>query len=160
MNTNKVAYWVAVGALALGLNGEYRHGSFESLHRFADRTGSALCRVSTQTERTLAFARVLMSGDAAAANTLVASMDEARTAQAQGDMVRYQARVQAIIARDSVRDSIRNQIRDQIRAQADVLRAQAETRRAEIERIRWTVQSQNGSSATRNRSVTISCPEM
>jgi hypothetical protein len=152
MNTNKAAYWIALGALALGLTSEYQHGNFASLHRLADRGGSIVCRISTQAQRTLAFARVLMSRDGASARNLVASLDEANTARVRSEMQRDQARIQATLVRD--------QIRDQARVRADVPRAQAEIRRAEIEQIRWSVQSQNGSAATRNRSVTIVCPKM
>ena len=152
MNTNKVAYWIALGTLALGFTGEYQHGNFASLHRLADRGGSIACRIATQAQRTLAFARVLMSSDGAAARNLVASIDEANSARIQDETQRDQARMQATLVRD--------QIRDQARARADVLRAQAEIRRAEIEQIRWSVRSQNGSAAIRNRSVTIICPKM
>jgi hypothetical protein len=46
MNTNKAAYWIAVGVLALGLNSEYRHGNFAALHRVAERADSAFCWVA------------------------------------------------------------------------------------------------------------------
>ena len=39
MNTNKAAYWIALGVLALGLNSEYQHGRFVALHRVAGRAG-------------------------------------------------------------------------------------------------------------------------
>jgi len=152
MNTNKVAYWIALGALALGLASEYQHGNFASLHRLADRSGSIVCKIATHAQRTLAFASVLMSRDGTSARNLVASIDEANTARVQGEIQRDQARVQATLVRD--------QIRDQARARADILRAQADMRRAEIEQVRWSVRSQNGSAATRNRSVTIACPKM
>lgn len=152
MNTNKAAYWIALGTLALGFTGEYQHGNFASLHRLADRGGSIACRIATQAQRTLAFARVLMSSDGAAARNLVASIDEANSARIQDETQRDQARMQATL--------VRGQIRDQARARADVLRAQAEIRRAEIEQIRWSARSQNGSAAIRNRSVTIICPKM
>ena len=70
MNTNKVAYWIALGALALGLASEYQHGNFASLHRLADRSGSIVCKIATQAQRTLAFASVLMSRDGTSARNL------------------------------------------------------------------------------------------
>ena len=56
MDTNKVAYWVALGVLALGLNSEYRHGNFVALHQAVERADFAMCGVTTRAERTLAAA--------------------------------------------------------------------------------------------------------
>jgi hypothetical protein len=53
MDTNKAAYWVALGVLALGLNSEYQHGNFAALHQVAERTSSTLCRISTRAAQTL-----------------------------------------------------------------------------------------------------------
>jgi hypothetical protein len=63
MDTNKAAYWIALGVLALGLNSEYRHGSFVALHRVSEYAGSALCRMATRAEQTVAVARVLVRGE-------------------------------------------------------------------------------------------------
>ncbi len=48
MDVNKAVYWIAAGVLVLGLNSEYRHGGFASLHRVAQKTGSVLCRATTR----------------------------------------------------------------------------------------------------------------
>ncbi|MGA7077254.1 MAG: hypothetical protein WBY61_00940 [Terriglobales bacterium] len=56
MDTNKVAYWVALGVLALGLNSEYRHGNFVALHQAVERADFAMCGVTTRADRTLAAA--------------------------------------------------------------------------------------------------------
>lgn len=56
MDTNKAAYWIAVGVLALGLNSEYLKGNFVVLHRVAARADAALCGISARAERTFAVA--------------------------------------------------------------------------------------------------------
>ena len=63
MDTNKAAYWIALGVFALGLNSEYQHGSFVALHRVAEHASSAVCRMATRAEQTLAVARVLARGE-------------------------------------------------------------------------------------------------
>jgi len=133
MNANKAAYWIAVAALALGLNSEYREGNFVGLHRVADRAGSVLCRLTTRAEQTLAVAqlKLLTTPEEDLPNTLRASADAYEMAQASAEIVREQSqsREEAELFRDEVRD----RMRDEIRAQADVIRAQAKIRRAEIE---------------------------
>ena len=59
MDTNKAAYWIALGVFALALNGEYRHGRFVPLHRVSEFAASALCRMAAHAEQTLAVARVV-----------------------------------------------------------------------------------------------------
>jgi hypothetical protein len=151
MNTNKAAYWVAVGALALGLNSEYRHGNFVPLHRIAGHAGAALCRVTTRAAKTLAVARFLTSPKVGLPDNLVASAGEADRAQARAEMLGERGREDAAILRDGIRD----QVRDKIRAYADVIRARAEVQRAEIEvrtrsQFRFLDVSDNG--------VTVFCP--
>ena len=92
MNTNKAAYWIALGVLALGLNSEYRHGNFVALHRVADRAGAVLCRMATRAEQTLAVATVLTSRRGFPVDNLLASADRAEMARAQGELLRDQAR--------------------------------------------------------------------
>ena len=51
MDTNKAAYWIALGVFALALNGEYRHGRFVPLHRVSEFAASALCRMAAHAEQ-------------------------------------------------------------------------------------------------------------
>jgi hypothetical protein len=160
MNANKAAYWIAVGALALGLNSEYRQGNFAPLHRVADRAGSVLCRVTTRAEQTLAMAKLRTSAEASLSDALVASADAAEMAQARAEMLREQnrSREDAARLRDETRDGLRDRVRDEVRAQADVIRAQVEMRRAEIE-IQLRTRSPFTLASAGNRDLMAFCPK-
>jgi hypothetical protein len=155
MDTNKAAYWIALGVLALGLNSEYQQGHFVTLHRVAGRAGSVLCRLSTRAEQTLASARVLTSHEGFQVDTLLASADRSEQVRDQSELLREQARDAA----EQVREAVREQVRDQIRAQADVIRAQAEIRRAEIEQFRSRTRSEVRFARTVSRRVMVTCPK-
>ena len=155
MNTNKAAYWIALGVLALGLNSEYQHGRFVALHRVASRAGAVACRMATRAEQTLAVATALVSRRGLPVDNLLASADRAEMARAQGELLRDQARERVELLRDRVRE----QVRDEIRARADVIRAQAEMQRAEIEQMRWRTSSQFSLTRTADRRVTAVCPK-
>jgi hypothetical protein len=146
MDTNKAAYWIALGVLALGLNSEYQHGSV-ALHRVAEHTGSALCRMATRAEETLAVARALTSRERFQADGLSAATGGAEMARAQEELLRDQARDEAEL------------LRDRVLAQADLIRAQVETQRAEIEQTRIRVRSQFGLARAVDRRVTVVCPK-
>ncbi len=156
MNTNKAAYWIAVGALALGLNSEYRHGNFAELHRIADRAGATLCQIATSAGNTLAVAKLFASPDSNLPDAMVASADETQMSGARAEMLREQNRSR----RDAelVRDEVRDRVREQIRAQADVIRAQAEVQRAEAE-IQHRTRSQFEFANAINRDVAVFCPK-
>ena len=151
MDTNKAAYWIALGVLALGLNSEYRHGSFVPLHRVSEFAGSALCRMAARAEQTLAVARVLTSRERFPVDGLVAATGGAEISRAQGELLRDQARDEAELLRD--------RLREEVQAQADVIRAQAETQRAEVEQIRLRIRSQFRIARTVDRRVTVICPK-
>lgn len=151
MDTNKAAYWIALGVLALGLNSEYRHGSLVAVHRVAERAGSVLCRISTRAEQSLAVALGMTNRGTFRAGDLLAANEGTEMARAQAEMVREQTRARA--------EMVRERVRDEIRAQADVIREQAEMERAQIEQIRWRTASQIGLARTANRRVTVVCPK-
>ena len=151
MDTNKAAYWIALGVLALGLNSEYRHGSFVAVHRVAERAGSVLCRISTRAEQSLAVALGMTNREKFPADDLLAANEGKEMARAEAEMVREQARARA--------EMVRERVRDEIRAQAEVIREQAEMERAQIEQIRWRTASQIGLVRTANRRVTVVCPK-
>jgi hypothetical protein len=155
MDTNKAAYWIALGVLALGLNSEYQQGHFPVLHRVADRAGSVLCRISTRAEQTLAMATGPTSRERFQVDSLLASADRGEMAREQAEALREQARDAA----EQVREAVREQVRDQIRAQADVIRAQAEMRRAELEQFRSRTQSEVRFARTVSRRVMVTCPK-
>ena len=127
MNTNTAAYWIALGVLALGLNSEYQHGHFATLHQAAGRAGSVICQISSRAEQTLAVATGLVVRRAAPEDVL-ATLQEPELARAQAEMIREEARAQA--------ESVREQVRNEMRAQRDVLRAQADLRRAQMDQLR------------------------
>src|SRR5271168_1740504 len=140
MDTNKAAYWIALGALTLGLNSEYRHGDFVRLHRVAARADSVLCRIAVRAEETIAVA----TGNWGRRE--FNSADRVEMARAQAEMLRERARDEAELFRDTVQqrvqETVRETVRDQVRAQAAGMRARAEMQRAEIEQIRWRTASQ------------------
>jgi|SRR5271166_237011 len=177
MNTNKAAYWIALGVLALGLNSEYQQGRFEALHRIAGRADSALCQISMRAKDTLALARILRGREDLPADNLLASADQAEMARDQAEMLSEQAQDQAEILSDTVGERVRERVRErvqekvregirervldqvnaQIHAQADLIRAQAEIQRAEIE-IRRRADSQVRFALTADRHVRAVCP--
>ena len=150
MDTNKAAYWVALGVLALGLNSEYQHGNFVTLHRVAERTSATLCQVSTRAEQTL-MALGITSRDQFPVDGLLAASDRAEMTRDEAQLVREQARARA--------EMVRERVRDEIRAQADVFRVQAEIQRAQIEQIRWRTVSQVRLSRADNHRVMVVCPK-
>ncbi len=154
MDTNKAAYWIALGVLVLGLNSEYQHGRFVALHRVVERADSALCRITARAEQTLAFARAQKGREGVPVDDLVAEADVAEMTRAEGELLREQARDEAELLRDTVRE----QVSGEIRAQADAIRAQAEMRRAEVEQIKFGVRRQFRMARTVNRRVTAVCP--
>ena len=156
MNSNKAAYWIAAGVLALGLNSEYRQGNFAALHRIADRAGSAICGITTRARKTLEVAKFLTSPEEGLPGTLVASADEVDMARSHSEMLRERSRSreEATLFRDGVRD----RVRDQIRAQADVIRARAEIQRAEIE-IQLRTHSPFTFANMSTRELTVLCPK-
>ena len=151
MDTNKASYWIALGVLALGLNSEYQHGSFVALHRVAEHAGSALCRMATRAEQTVAVARVFTSRERFTVDDLLAASDRAEMARAQVELLRDQARDEAELLRD--------RLREEVQAQADVIRAQAETQRAEVEQIRLRMRSQFRLARMVDRRVVVVCPK-
>jgi DNA-binding PucR family transcriptional regulator len=151
MDTNKAAYWIAVGVLALGLNSEYRYGGFVAVHRVAERAGSVLCRISTRAEQSLAVALGMTNRENLRAGDLLAADEGTEMARAEAEVAREQARARA--------DMMRERVRDEIRAQADVIREQAEMERAQIEQMRWRTASQVGLARTANRRVMVVCPK-
>jgi hypothetical protein len=150
MDTNKAAYWVALGVLALGLTSEYQRGNFATLHRVAERTAATLCQVSTRAEQTL-VALGITSREQFPADGLLAARDRAEMTRDEAQLVREQARASA--------EMVRDRVRDEFRAQADAIRAQADIQRAQIEQIRWRAVSQVRLSRADNHRVMVICPK-
>lgn len=155
MNTDKAAYWIALGVLALGLNSEYRQGDFVTLHRVADRAESLLCRISTRAGETLALARLVVARPEYAPANLLAATSRAETARLQAEMLREQTQDEA----ELIRDRIREHVRDEIRARADVVRDEGEMQRAKIEQLRWSARSKIRLARTDDRRVMVVCPK-
>jgi hypothetical protein len=150
MDTNKAAYWVALGVLALGLNSEYQHGNFATLHQVTERAGPTLCRISTRTEQTL-MALGITSREEFPVEGLLAASDRAEMTRDEAELVREQARARA--------EMVRERVRDEIRAQADVILAQADMRRAQMEQMRWRTVSQIRLVRADNHRVMVVCPK-
>ena len=147
MDTNKAAYWIALGVFALGLNSEYQHGRFVALHRVSEHAGSTLCRMATRAEQTLAVARVLASRERFPVDGLSAATGGAEMAPGQDELLRDQVRDEAEL------------LRDRVLGQADVIRAQAEVQRAEVEPIRLRMRSRFRIARAVDRRVAVVCPK-
>lgn len=145
MNTDKAAYWIALGVLVLGLSSEYRHGNFVALHRVAERTGFLLCRIATRAEQTLAVARVLTSRGGFPVDSALVSASRVEMARAQAELLRGQAWDEAELLRDEIR--------------GDEIRAQAEMRRTEVEQIRFRARSEFRLARAANHRVMVVCPK-
>jgi hypothetical protein len=125
MDMNKVIYFVAAGVLALGLQSEYKQGSFPALHRVAEQADCLMSRVAVDAERTLVMAigrtpasstfRSSSLQRSLAAETLATSTTAAEMSRMQAEMMREKARSQA--------ECVRETVREQVRAQAEVRRA-------------------------------------
>jgi hypothetical protein len=152
MDTNKAAYWIAVGVLALGLSSEYQHGRFATLHRIAERADLALCRISGHAEEALAAARLLTMRDGSAADSLLASTGAAEMARDHSEWLRDEAREEIELVRDRVQENVGDRIREQIRAQGEM-------RRVEIEQIYLRTRSQVQMAHMVNRRVMVVCPK-
>ncbi len=149
MDTNRAAYWVALGVLALGLNSEYQHGNFVTLHQVAERAGSTVCQISTRAEQMLMALGITGREDFPAGDLLAS--DKTEMMRNEVELVREQAR-------DSS-EMVRERVRDEIRAQADVVRARAEIGRAQIEQMRWRTVSQIRLMRADNHRVMVVCPK-
>jgi len=147
MDTNKVAYWVALGVLALGLNSEYRQGRFVALHQAVERADLALCEASARAERTLAEAIGVTGRPEFAGEARAASASRLADVRIQSELLREQARDQA------------EMVRDEIRAQAEVMRAQAEMQSGEMERIRSRALSEFQFVGRGDHDMTVLCPK-
>jgi hypothetical protein len=151
MDTNKAAYWIALGVLALALNIEYQHGRFAGLHRVSEYAGSTFCRMVARAEQTLAVATVLARGERFPVDGLLAGSGGDETARAQEELLRDQARDEA--------EGLRDRLREEVQAQADAIRAHAEVQRADVEQIRLRMRSQYRIARTVDRRVTVVCPK-
>jgi hypothetical protein len=147
MDTNKAAYWIALGVLALGLNSEYLKGNFVTLHRVADRAGAELCRISTRAEEAMLLATGVTSRRGILPDDVLAVADRGEMGREQADMIREQAEL------------VREQVRNEMLAQREVLRARAGMRRAEIEQIRLRTRSDLRLATGTGRRVAVLCPK-
>jgi hypothetical protein len=147
MDTNKVAYWVALGVLVLGLNSEYRQGHFLALHQVTERADLVLCGATARVERSL-VAAIGVTGTAE-------FMAEARSASAKR---LADVRVQSELLREQARDQA-EMVRDEIGAQAEVMRAEAEMRRADMQRVRARTRSEFQFVDAGDHDMTVLCPK-
>jgi len=109
---NKAWYWLAVGVLALGLNGYYQDGGLQGLHRLANCAENRLVEARMQFGQMAPLAEVAMAGPARlrcerSAPASVVAVSPNIPAQAQARLAHLQerlgemqaARVQARMAR-------------------------------------------------------------
>ena len=146
VDVNKAVYWIAVGVLALGLNREYQHGGFASLHRVAEKTGSVLCRATARAEETLAVATGRRTRSEFAVDRLLASTEAAEALRDRSEFLREQAQDEAEF------------VRAQVRAQAEAIREQAEMKRAEIRQIRQLSRVRVRLASAPSRQRVVVCP--
>ena len=140
MNTPKAAYWFALALFAVACHSEYQRGAFPALHRAANSAGATVCRLTTNAERTVAMARLLIGRPAPSTDELLAGLDARQMATARlpedaAEMAREEAQDRAEMLREQGRD------RALVRAQAEIVRTQTEMRRAQIRKMRVLSQS-------------------
>ncbi len=162
MNTNKLAYWVALGVLAFGLSSEYKNGKFPAIHHAAQQAGDVLCRMATRAEQTVALVR-LLSAPAVSAPAVTSAeairVDVREQARAQAEMAREQILAQAEMMREQAH--VQAEIaRAQAHAQAKMARAQAHLRRAEFRQIQWPVSSQFKMLTAGDHRLMVVCPRI
>jgi hypothetical protein len=145
MNSDKMIYWVALGVFAMGISHEYRDGKFPTAHRAVATAETALCRLASRAEQTVAMAKFIVNPPAAAPEDVVAVTGD--FGQEQVELLRDQARDQPEL------------LREQVQAQAEIFRARAEMRRAQIEQMRQLTNSQFHFSQTADRRVMLVCPK-
>ena len=154
MNSEKILYWVALGALALGMNQEYRNGGFPAAHRALDSAGNTVCHLVTRAEQTFAMAKFIVNPPAGPADAVLANAD---FSQEQVEMIQDQAREQAEMIRQQAQDQAEI-VRDQIQAQAETLRVRAEMHRARFEQLRQLRESKFHFTRATTRHMTVVCP--
>jgi len=142
MNTNKLTYWLALGVFALGLRSEYESGRFPAFHRVADHAGSALCRIASRAEQTVALVRVTSNRSA---TDWLASVRDGESGQV--GVLRDEALAHAEL------------IPDQVLVRADLIRAQSKLQRSQIEPIQWHIQPQFELTNGLDRQITLVCPK-
>jgi hypothetical protein len=106
MRTDKAWYWLAVGVLALGLNGAYQDGQLGWAHVLADRATGAVERATLRGEHFLTMAQVMLGREPRAFGRTEAAIEGIqnrivcdRVAHAQRQMAIAQVREQLAQAR-------------------------------------------------------------
>ncbi|MFZ1917825.1 MAG: hypothetical protein WAU58_09650 [Terriglobales bacterium] len=150
MDTQKVAYWLALAVFGLALHSEYRHGSFPTLHRASDRASFTVGRLARCAERTVAMAKLLAIRQAPGTDDLLAADNARELADSQAEMLREQVQGEIESRRGQAQDGA-ELLRDRTRARAEMIRALFDVRRAQFERARAQMSSQIfiGNSANR-----------
>jgi len=143
MNTQKLAYWLALAVFGLAFRSEYRHGSFPALHRAADRASFTVARLTRCAEHTVAMAKLFTVQPAQATDDLLAAADARELAENQAEMLREQVQ-NAIELR-----------RDQTHARADMIQALVDVRRAQFKKARSQMASHFVISNAANRRLIV-----
>ncbi len=157
MNTQKLAYWLALAVFGLAFRSEYRHGSFPTLHRAADRASFTVAQLATHAERAVAMAKLLSVRPAPGTGDLLADDDARELAETQADMLREQVQ-SAIELRRGQAQAKAEMLGDQRRARADMIRTLVELRRAQFEGVRSRMSSQILLSNAANRRLIVVRP--
>ncbi len=146
MNSEKIAYWLALAVFAVGLSHEYRDGKFSAAHHAMGKAETTLCHMVTRAEQTMAMAKFIVNPPVPEANHDVFAVT-AGFAPEQVEILRDRAHDQAEL------------VREQVQAQAELLRAQAELRRLQIDQVHRLTESQFQFSRAADRRLTLICPK-
>jgi hypothetical protein len=144
--SNQALYWIALGILTLGLNGEYQKGRLPLAHSVVNRAEAVVCTVAAKAEQTWVLAKVLTGQrEFRVDDALVAS----KRSELDGVMAEHQAELdRAMAQRQADLDRIQEKL-DRLHMVID--RAQVEKLR-KLELVRFKV-----SNATNRR--IIVCPQ-
>ena len=141
MNVEKAAYWLVLAAFGFAIHGVCPRGALRNLNHALCHTGSTLCRLTTNAERSLMASSILgqsrlRSNDSLSApDALQLAQDQRELAREQAEQVREQALTKADVVREDALAKA-EAMREQALAQAALARADVELRRAEIQQLR------------------------
>ena len=171
MASGKAWYWLSVGVLAVGLNGEYQSGGLPWAHMVVERGRASVRQVTDQASGYLAMARIMFGHDLAPAGHVQAAVAHVK-AKADVACVRSSLRTQQQVENvgpeaDQVRakfdqpEEIEQAVDQAQETQAQVLeniQPQLEQARLQIEMARFQVQRAKMLAAARSTHVRVICP--
>jgi hypothetical protein len=155
MASGKAWYWLAVGVLALGLNGEYQSGGLPWAHEVVEHGRAAVQRVAEEASGHVAMARIMFGHDLAPAVQVQAAVAHVKADVAcVRSTVRTRQQVE-VVGPDfdqaeeigpvvDQAQEIQAQVLQSIQPQLEQARLQIEMARIQVERAKMLAAAQAG----------------